>query len=618
MNKKFLYIFKYLNIFLNKNKMKLKKSNFINRNRENSNNKVNNKKNINSLDTPMKIYNYHNRVHMIQRKINQKVKEEQKNIEKNLSKIRTNFHSLTSRNFYKDYKKFSNEHFKTTNLIDNIVDKYHEKGYIVPNLNHDFFKVNPLLDSNINKLYISYLFNQNGKKIDYDEFYRTNKGIKYIKKLKNLISPDKSEEEKEYKKNKSRKKKLKHKKLKILKKETRYSKISDNGLTYIRNFHNYTINKEQSSRKNKSSRSIVICNFKGNFNERYNKNKNNFCSFNKDRRNKINRSKSINNTSTVFKTERNQNRYDTQTDSLKQKNKLYLNLPTEENKVRNSTNNLTLINTYTIINNIKNSSNQNKHLYLNTENKLTNNTGEYILDTPQNKLKDKIDISSQNKSSNTKPFSANNTENSNSYNQKYQSSKLNSFLSFKIKDFSSNSKKSKNSKQSGKNVIIEYNYKNTSYPKIKHYSYHNSKNKNENSKFDNVIKDASISSKNVKKMNVSEKKEGTINKLYRQLKAGKYENIENKIKNYLNKTKKLNANEVEHYIKKYEYKNLKSNFFELKRYINEKKISKKIERIYLNNHDYNRIESLIGLLNNKEKQILKFENNISKIYNNNS
>ena len=599
--------------------MRLKRNNnFVVELRDKSNNKTNNKKNINNLDTPMKIYNYHNRVHMIQKRINQKVKDEQKNIEKNLSKITTNFQSLTSRNFYKDYKKFSDKYFQTTNLIDNVADKYHEKGYIIPNLNHDFFKVNPLLDSNINKLFISYLFNQNGKKIDYDEFYKTNKGIKYIKKLKNLISPEKSEEEKEYKKNKSKKKKLKNKKFKILKTESRQSKISEKGLIHIRNFHNYIINKESSNTKNKSSRNIVFYKYKGNINERYNNNKTNFSSFNKDKKSNIKRAKSINNTSTIFKTERNENKYDSYKDDLKIKNQLYLNLLTEKNKIRNSSDNSTLINNYTIINNIKNSSKYIKHLYINSENKLTDITDENNLDTPKNKLKEKIDIISQNKSSNTKPFSSNNTENNFSSNQKFRSSKTNSFLSFKIKEFSVNSKKSKNSTQSKKNIIIEYNNKNTSYPKIKHYSHSNNKNQNkkEKSNFDNVIKDASISSKDVKKMNLSEKKEVAINKIYKQLKAGKCENIEDKIKNYLYKTKKRNDNEVAYFIEKYDYKNLKSNFFELKRLINEKKISKKIERMYLNNHDYNRIEPLLSLLNNKEKKILRFENNISKIYNN--
>ena len=76
----------------------------------------------------------------------------------------------------------------------------------------------------------------------------------------------------------------------------------------------------------------------------------------------------------------------------------------------------------------------------------------------------------------------------------------------------------------------------------------------------------------------------------------------------------MNEREVECCIKKYEYKNLKSNFNELKKYINEKKLSKKIERIYLNNHDYNRIEPLMNLLNNKEKEIFRFDNKISNIY----
>ena len=76
----------------------------------------------------------------------------------------------------------------------------------------------------------------------------------------------------------------------------------------------------------------------------------------------------------------------------------------------------------------------------------------------------------------------------------------------------------------------------------------------------------------------------------------------------------MEENEVDYMFKKYDYKNVKSNFSELKKYINEKKLSKKIERIYLNNHDYNRIEPLLNILNKKEKEILQFNNKISKIY----
>ena len=139
--------------------------------------------------------------------------------------------------------------------------------------------------------------------------------------------------------------------------------------------------------------------------------------------------------------------------------------------------------------------------------------------------------------------------------------------------------------------------------------------KNENSKIEDIFKDAMILTKSNNKLKKKKKKEGVINLIYKQLKAGRYGNIENQMKNYLSKTKKFDDDEINFVLKKYNYKNLKSNFSELKQIIKEKKISKKIERIYLNNNDYNRIESLMNSMNKKDKEIFRFENTISKIYN---
>ena len=586
--------------------MNLKKGNNTARElKSKSNNKSQNKKSIDKFDNPMKVYEYQNRVHMIQKKINQKVKEEQKNIEKNLSKLTTHFHNLTTRNFYRDYQKYSDKYFKTTNLIENIAEKYQEKGYIIPNLNHDFFKVNPLLDSSVNKLFISYLFDRkNGEKIDYDELYRKNKGIKYIKKLKNFISPEDCEKkEKKGKKNKSKKYKKKRKNNSISKEK--FGK-SDNGLINLRDIHDYHIKTETSNKKINSSKNIKI--------HIKNNNKTSISLFNKNDKNKINRSKSINYPSTIVHTERNNNKYDSFKVNIKNKNEIYLNLPKEKNKVRNSTNNLTFLSTFNFINNIKTSLNSNK-LYLNTEKKLTEKTDDNTLDTPKNKAGNKISSSNHDKSSNTKPFSSNNTELNFSSSHKYQTSKTNNLLlSFKIKEFSVNSKKEKNSIDSKKIKINDYTSKNISYPKISRYSYSYKNNPIANTKISPITKNEEKVTISSKKINLSEKKDNTINKIYKQLKAGKYENIENKMRIYLSKTKKMNEREVECCIKKYEYKNLKSNFNELKKYINEKKLSKKIERIYLNNHDYNRIEPLMNLLNNKEKEIFRFDNKISNIY----
>ena len=585
----------------------LKRNNLAIDSKSKANNKSSVKKNIDKLDNPMKIYEYQNRVHMIQQKINQRVKEEQKYIEKNLTKIKSNFNNFTSRNFYRNYQKFSEKYFKTTDIIEDIAEKYHQKGYIIPKLSLNLSKVNPLLDSNSSKLFISYLFDRKkGEKVNYEKLYKKNKGIKYMNKLEEIIFHERAiERERQREKEKEKKKKLK----KQRKKQKKYRLIenkmrkSDTGLMYFRNNRNYHINTETLNKKTKSSRSIQKYYFKNN-----NKTSNSFYNSKNDK-SQINRSKSINyqSPSPIIKKYRKDKKLDSNILNLKKKSDLHLNLTIEKTNVKNSSNNLSIFST---TNNIQTNSN------IKLENKLTEKKEENSLDTPKNK--NKIDISSQNKSTNTKPFSSNNTESNFSSNQKVQSSKNNNFLlSFKIKEFSVNSKKEKNTSESKKIVINDFNSKYISNPKLSRYSYTFSLKNNqiENNKIDNYIKDEEKSTINSKKINLSERKEKSINRIYKQLKAGKYENIENKIRNYLSKTKKMEENEIDFMINKYEYKNVKSNYNELKKYINDKKLNKKIERIYLNNHDYNRIEPLLNILNRKDKQILQFDNKISKIYN---
>ena len=585
----------------------LKRNNLAIDSKSKANNKSSVKKNIDKLDNPMKIYEYQNRVHMIQQKINQRVKEEQKYIEKNLTKIKSNFNNFTSRNFYRNYQKFSEKYFKTTDIIEDIAEKYHEKGYIIPKISLNLSKVNPLLDSNSSKLFISYLFDRKkGEKVNYEKLYKKNKGIKYMNKLEDIIFPERAiERERQREKEKEKKKKLK----KQRKKQKKYRLIenkmrkSDTGLMYFRNNRNYHINTETLNKKTKSSRSIQKYYFKNN-----NKTSNSFYNSKNDK-SQINRSKSINyqSPSPIIKKYRKDKKLDSNILNLKKKSDLHLNLTIEKTNVKNSSNNLSIFST---TNNIQTNSN------IKLENKLTEKKDENSLDTPKNK--NKIDISSQNKSTNTKPFSSNNTESNFSSNQKVQSSKNNNFLlSFKIKEFSVNSKKEKNTSESKKIVINDFNSKYISNPKLSRYSYTFSLKNNqiENNKIDNYIKDEEKSTINSKKINLSERKEKSINRIYKQLKAGKYENIENKMRNYLSKTKKMEENEIDFMINKYEYKNVKSNYNELKKYINDKKLNKKIERIYLNNHDYNRIEPLLNLLNRKDKEILQFDNKISKIYN---
>lgn len=566
-------------------------------------NKAQKKKNIEKLDNPMKIYEYENRVRSTQQKINQRVTEEKKYIEKNLIKLTPYFPNFTSRNFYRDYQKYTNKYFKTENIVEDIAEKYQEKGYNILNMNHDFFKVNPLLDSNVNKLFISYLFDRKkGEKINYDKLLKNNKGLKYIKKLKNIISPENTEE----KKNKSMKNKRKNKKYKIFSKDK--IRRSETGLIHFRNVRNYHINKEckTSNKKNYSSRNLKII-FKTK-----NKTANTLFTNEKDK-NKINRSKSINYPeSTTIQTERKNNKHISFQVDLNKNNEQYFNLPKEKNNQRNSANNLVFLNTISILNNYKTSLNINR-LFLKTEKQLTEKIDEDSSDTPKNKNKDKTKFSSHNKTSNTKAFSSNNTEINFSSNNKITSSKTNNILlTSKIKEFSVNSNNEKNTLESKDNIIHEYTNKNISYPRISRNSYSYKNKPFEKTKIDNIEKAFSIDQK---KINISDEKEKTIKRIYNQLKTGKLGNIENKIRYYLSKIKKMKENEIIYTINKYQYKNLKLNFNELSNYINRKKLRNKIERIYSDNDDYIRIEPLLNSLKDKEKDILRFENQISKIFN---
>ena len=475
-------------------------------------------------------------------------------------------------------------------------------------MNHDFFKANPLLDCNMNKLFISYLFNSNGEKIDVNKMYKSNKGIKYITKLKNFISPEKSEDNIDNEiKNEKKSKNIKMKILLKKKRKNNFPRIKSKSL-----MNNNLQNKIDISKKNKTSRNITIYKYKGILNGKLNK-LNNTGSFNKN--NKINLSKSRNSSSSSKPLERRENRYKSHRFNINEKDKLFLNIPNNQSKTRNSSNNLKLFNTtYNI--RINKFSQKDNHIYLNTEKISTNKTSECILETPKNKIQ--ISSSNQNKSTNnTKSYSIINNEKipSSSLSSKKISSykSKNTLISLKIKDFSLNSKNNKNSKLIKDKKLNQTSTKITSYNKKgrKSYTYNSKK----NIKFENIIKGATISLSGAKKINLSESKEESIEHIYKSLKAGKYENMEYKIKNYLLNIKKADNDEVNSIIDKYQYKNLRTNFNEMKTCINNQNLGKKIEKLYLNNHDYNRIEPLMNKLKIKEKEIFQFENKISKIYN---
>ena len=533
-----------------------------------------NSKGIFLTDRIAEINGYQNIVNNKKRIINKKIHEEEKYLEQSLIKISNKWSNINNeklknenKKFSEKYNNFSKANFMTIeSLVGDLSEIYYKKGFKIPNLHNNLFKVNPLLENNINKIYLSNIFKPKQKVRNRKRLFNSNKAITYMNKLEKLISPEKEEDDDELKiKAPNRiEKKLIKKRIKIANKSRNSKKILTNSIKNIIKL----INKNESNdnedfscfrKRNKSevkkrengknynilyntniinNEKIII---KDNISHKYESKKSLSNYFNK-RNNKKNatiskftmNNNNNNNNSKIFYNKKSYN------SSKKLKIPILngLSLNQSNNKIKDY--------------------NKEKDLYFETERKINKNNNRFILNTPNN-LKN-ISSSHEKSSKNTKAFSKTNENSSLTFKSKLESNKTKDSPSLRIKEFTINSYKSKKSETNGKtNSYISSN-------KLRNEVISKSDKK--------IPLEFRIASPKSKNKNEEEKLK-FMSKIYKQSNFGDLKDIEKNLKIYLTEIKHFNEKEVNEIIEKYDYKNLNTNIQELKNIINEKEIEKK-------------------------------------------
>ena len=549
-----------------------------------------------SAERELELKEYKNLVNNKKRLINLKILEEEKNLENSLSKITYKFNRIKvsklrneNQNFSNEYNSFSKKHFKTIGLlIKDLSDTYNNKGYQIPNLQNNLFKINPLLENRTNKIYLSYLSTLSQKESNKKKLYNSNKPIKYMKKLENIISPDTDNKEK--KKTKahmvSKRKNIK-KRYKTNVKEKKRTQILNNSIKSLINLINNNMSNidNQSYIKKRNKSEVVI------------------------KKNKIYNAGIFNDIKNLHidgqKNLSNSNIKKNNSDKKTIMSNYYINHENDliyKNYFK-STKKLIIpkLNGLFPLNSINKISNEgNDTLYLKTE-RCTNKTKQYILNTPR--ILKKPNLSNEKSNNKTKAFSITNENSSLSYRSRVENSKTKESPYYKINEFTINSYKSNTS-----------NKFNQTTGKRSKYTSSNKINKKENLNR-RIPLEFKISSPKKLFKNDDDTKEKNINEIYKLFNNCNIKDSKNNIKLYLSKTKQLNENEINEIMTKYSYENNNLNLQELQKLINEKKISNKIFKLYLNNNDYNRIEPLLKTLNEKDEKIMQFDKKIARLSN---
>lgn len=549
-----------------------------------------------SAERELELKEYKNLVNNKKRLINLKILEEEKNLENSLSKITYKFNRIKvsklrneNQNFSNEYNSFSKKHFKTIGLlIKDLSDTYNNKGYQIPNLQNNLFKINPLLENRTNKIYLSYLSTLSQKESNKKKLYNSNKPIKYMKKLENIISPDTDNKEK--KKTKahivSKRKNIK-KRFKTNVKEKKRTQILNNSIKSLINLINNNMSNidNQSYIKKRNKSEVVIKK-----NKIYNAG-----IFNDIKNLHIDGQKNLNNSN--IKKNNSDKKTIMSNYSINHENDLiYKNYFKSTKKlIIPKLNGLFPLNSINKINNEGNDT-----LYLKTE-RCTNKTKQYILNTPR--ILKKPNLSNEKSNNKTKAFSITNENSSLSYRSRVENSKTKESPYYKINEFTINSYKSNTS-----------NKFNQTTGKRSKYTSSNKINKKENLNR-RIPLEFKISSPKKLFKNDDDTKEKNINEIYKLFNNCNIKDSKNNIKLYLSKTKQLNENEINEIMTKYSYENNNLNLQELQKLINEKKISNKIFKLYLNNNDYNRIEPLLKTLNEKDEKIMQFDKKIARLSN---
>lgn len=541
-------------------------------------------------------------------------------------------------NFQKDYRCLSENFQKSTNIIfKDLIRKYNERGYKIPNLTyqHNLFKINALIEENNDKLELALKEDKNNKNP-----MIVNKTLTYIKKMKYIINLLANKEDPN-----NIKRLPKFSLTTNLRKNVKNNETNEEikqSIEKLRNLidKNPILNTEQ-------RRSILLPNRRPSFVDR---NKFNSLKLKVKKSNKDNNSIKNNNLKRIISTDYSLGNGDKRNDFIN-----LLSMRTNSNESNKSSQSIKSNKSANSQKEIINNSNKRKKediLFfdpsINTNAKIKNNnhTSFNMKDIFNRNKKPLINLKSKvNQIEKTNTLSMVNSDKestlynkktcySNTNNDNYKKIKLvynkrniktNNYIHHKpfVISLKKNKIKFKNISSQKKNDSLKINQfisrsmalsktpKETKsiYVKTQSEDYKKS-NKNNSNPYN--LKGVAKSKKIIYKRNSDNKTSNDyLQKMYKRLQKGNYSNIEVLIRKYLKDIKHMEQEKEDLIISHYNYKNLKSNLTELNSKISLDDLGRKTERIYLNNQIIKRVLPLLRTMKDKEINIDRFEKIVS-------
>ena len=588
-------------------------------------------------------------------KYDRKILEDQNNLKSLLSEIYKKIRlendpqikiiKTENDDFQKDYRCLSENFQKSTNIVfKDLIRKYNERGYKIPNLTyqHNLFKINALIEENNDKLELALKEDKKKKNP-----MIVNKTLTYIKKMKyiinllsnkednnnnnikrlpnfslttNLQNSVKSNETNEEIKQSIEKLKILIDKNPLMNTEQRRSLLSPRRRTSFIDRNNFNSLKlklrksynDNKSVKNKNLNGIVSTeNSLGKGGDK----KNDFINLFSKRTNS-NESNKSNKSSQSIKLNKSINSQKEVINNANERKKediLFFAPSINTNtKIENSFNMRDIFNR-----NSKPLINLSSQVNLNgkeNQNEKTNTLSMVYSDKESTLYNKKACYSNTNNDNYKKIKLINNKRNIKTNNFIHYKPFVISLKKSKIKFKNITTDKKKNSYKL--NQFISRSMALSKTPKITKSTYVRTqpeeyKKSNKNSNPYN-LKDLTKSQKIIYKRNSDNKTSNDyLQKLYKRLQRGNYLNIEGMIRKYLKEIKHYEQEKEETVISHYNYKNIKANLTELNSKISLDDLGRKTERIYLNNQIIKRVLPLLKTMKDKEINIDRFEKIVS-------
>ena len=557
--------------------------------------------------------------------------------------------------FQKDYRCLSENFQKSTNIIfKDLIRKYNERGYKIPNLTyqHNLFKINALIEENNDKLELALKEDKKKKNP-----MIVNKTFAYIKKMKyiinllsnkddnnnvkrqpkfslttNLRKSAKNSETNEEIKQSIEKLRILIDKNPLLDTEQRRSILLPHrrpSFVDRNKFNSLNLKLRKSNKDNKSMKnnnlngifSIDNSIGNGNGNQIGDKKNNDLINMLSKRTNsnESNKSNNSNKSSQSFKSNKSVNSQKEVINNANKRKKedILFFAPSISTNTKNENNNCMSFNVKDIFNRnskpLINLKSQVKLKEKESQIEKTNTLSMVNSDKESTLYNKKTCYSNTNNDNYKKIKLINNKRNIKPDNHIHYKPFVISLKKNKIKFKNISNHKAKNALKL--NQFISRSMALSKTPKVAKSNYVRTQtedkkyNKNNNPY---SLKSLTKTQKTIYKRNSDNKTSNDyLQKMYKRLQWGNYSNIEGLIRKYLKDIKHYGQEKEETVISHYNYQNLKTNLTELNRKISLDDLGKKTERIYLNNQIIKRVLPLLRTMKDKEINIDRFEKIVS-------